>query len=130
MELPSKLPLFSSTMAKSPRTMIFDFLRKSCRSKLLSIPLKKTQKSCYCWDMWNYFCNVLEYVDVEFKETENPCHFFSWNLHSHQILHSATENVECSSGGETTYECIGQKNGNGTESKKPACNLKSSNYKR
>ena len=34
-------------MNKSPESTIFDFLRKSSRSKLLSISLKKTQKSCY-----------------------------------------------------------------------------------
>ena len=41
------MPKFSSWMKKSPESTIFDFLRKSSRSKLLSISLKKTQKSCY-----------------------------------------------------------------------------------
>ena len=34
--------------AKVPESTIFDFLRKSSRSKLLSIYLQKTQKSFYC----------------------------------------------------------------------------------
>ena len=42
-----KSALIFLNYGKIPRTTIFDFLRKSSRNKLLSISLKKTQKSCY-----------------------------------------------------------------------------------
>ena len=44
---PSNVHKISSSMAKSPESTISDFLRKSSRSKLLSISLPKMQKSFY-----------------------------------------------------------------------------------
>jgi len=47
MERRSKVPKISPSMVKSPESTISDFLRKSSRSKLLSISLPKMQKSFY-----------------------------------------------------------------------------------
>ena len=69
------MPKFSPWMKKSPESTIFDFLRKSSRSKLLSISLKKTQKSCYKGKFQNSF-NLFEH-----KISDSESNFFpEWKI--------------------------------------------------
>ena len=58
-------------MKKSPESTIFDFLRKSSRSKLLSISLKKTQKSCYKGQFQNSF-NYFEHTISNSDSNSSP----------------------------------------------------------
>ena len=65
------MPKFSPWMKKSPESTIFDFLRKSSRSKLLSISLKKTQKSCYKGQFQNSF-NLFEHTISNSDSNSSP----------------------------------------------------------
>ena len=58
-------------MKKSPESTIFDFLRTSSRSKLLSISLKKTQKSCYKGQFQNSF-NLFEHTISNSDSNSSP----------------------------------------------------------